>query len=79
MYQAQMAIEERKRQLNLTARPGIIAQAVISKVSKLNTQEASLFMNYSMEKINRYGDYLLIPPFYEVSLRANDSFSVLKN
>ncbi|VDD88475.1 unnamed protein product [Enterobius vermicularis] len=53
MYQAQMAIEERKRQLNLTARPGIIAQAVISKVSKLNTQEASLFMNYSMEKINR--------------------------
>uniref|UniRef100_A0A0R3RHR3 U4/U6 small nuclear ribonucleoprotein Prp3 n=1 Tax=Elaeophora elaphi TaxID=1147741 RepID=A0A0R3RHR3_9BILA len=53
MYQAQMAIEERKRQLNLTARPGIVAQAVISKASKLNTKEASMFMNYSMEKINR--------------------------
>lgn len=55
MYQAQMAIEERKRQLNLTARPGIVAQAVISKASKLNTKEASMFMNYSMEKINRFG------------------------
>ncbi|VDM97654.1 unnamed protein product [Thelazia callipaeda] len=53
MYQAQMAIEERKRQLNLTAKPGIVAQAVISKASKLNTKEASMFMNYSMEKINR--------------------------
>uniref|UniRef100_A0A915ARM2 U4/U6 small nuclear ribonucleoprotein Prp3 n=1 Tax=Parascaris univalens TaxID=6257 RepID=A0A915ARM2_PARUN len=53
MYQAQMAIEERKRQLNLTAKPGIIAQTVISKASKLNVKEASMFMNYSMEKINR--------------------------
>ncbi|VDN60251.1 unnamed protein product [Dracunculus medinensis] len=53
MYQAQMAIEERKRQLNLTARPGIVAQSVISKASKLNTKEASMFVNYSMEKINR--------------------------
>ncbi|VDK48325.1 unnamed protein product [Anisakis simplex] len=53
MYQAQMAIEERKRQLNLTAKPGIVAQSVISKASKLNVKEASMFMNYSMEKINR--------------------------
>ncbi|KHN86428.1 U4/U6 small nuclear ribonucleoprotein Prp3 [Toxocara canis] len=53
MYQAQMAIEERKRQLNLTAKPGIVAQTVISKASKLNVKEASMFMNYSMEKINR--------------------------
>uniref|UniRef100_A0A0N5AQE5 U4/U6 small nuclear ribonucleoprotein Prp3 n=1 Tax=Syphacia muris TaxID=451379 RepID=A0A0N5AQE5_9BILA len=68
MYQAQMAIEERKKQLNLTARPGIIAQAVISKVSKLNTQEASLFMNYSMEKINRYTLFsLLFLIFFAIS------------
>ncbi|VDM42117.1 unnamed protein product [Toxocara canis] len=42
MYQAQMAIEERKRQLNLTAKPGIVAQTVISKASKLNVKEASM-------------------------------------
>uniref|UniRef100_A0A183EZP3 PRP3 domain-containing protein n=1 Tax=Gongylonema pulchrum TaxID=637853 RepID=A0A183EZP3_9BILA len=53
MYQAQMAIEERKRQLNLTARPGIVAQSLISKASRLNTKEASMFMSYSIEKINR--------------------------
>lgn len=53
MYKAQMAIEERKRLLNLTARPGIVAQSVIAKASKLNTKEASMFMSYSMEKLSR--------------------------
>ncbi|MFH4977112.1 hypothetical protein AB6A40_003821 [Gnathostoma spinigerum] len=53
MYQAQMAIEERKRQLNLTAKPSILSQNVILNSSKLKPEEASMFMNYSMEKINR--------------------------